>query len=102
LAFKAGQEEAEIEEILFNSGMQDRLKMIYMETPANPTNDLIDIGMCAQIARAHSTDKKQVMVAVDNTYMGPLWQHPLQHGADIVLYSATKYIRAMRDVTGAT
>jgi methionine-gamma-lyase len=38
------------------------------------------------------------MVAVDNTYMGPLWQHPLQHGADIVLYSATKYIGGHSDV----
>ena len=98
LAFKAGQEQEEIEEILFNSGMQDKLKMIYIETPANPTNDLIDIEMCAHIAKAHSTAKKQVMVAVDNTYMGPLWQHPLKHGADIVLYSATKYIGGHSDV----
>ena len=98
LAFKAGQEQEEIEEILFSTGMQDKLKMIYIETPANPTNDLIDIEMCAQIAKAHSTSQKQVMVAVDNTYMGPLWQHPLKHGADIVLYSATKYIGGHSDV----
>jgi methionine-gamma-lyase len=98
LAFKAGQEQVEIEEILSNSGMQDKLKMIYIETPANPTNDLIDIEMCAQIARVHSTAQKQVMVSVDNTYMGPLWQHPLKHGADIVLYSATKYIGGHSDV----
>jgi methionine-gamma-lyase len=72
--------------------------MIYVETPANPTNDLIDIEMCAAIARDYSTPGKQVMVAVDNTYMGPLWQHPLNHGADIVLYSATKYIGGHSDV----
>ena len=98
LAFKAGQEKEEIEQILTASGKSDKLKMIYMETPANPTNDLIDIEMCVQIAKAHSSSDKQVMVAVDNTYMGPLWQHPLQHGADIVLYSATKYIGGHSDV----
>jgi methionine-gamma-lyase len=98
LGFRAGQEKEEIEKILTESGLKDKLKMIYVETPANPTNDLIDIEMCAAIARDYSTPGKQVMVAVDNTYMGPLWQHPLNHGADIVLYSATKYIGGHSDV----
>jgi methionine-gamma-lyase len=98
LGFRAGQENEEIEKILMESGMQDKLKMIYVETPANPTNDLIDIEMCTKIARKFSTSAKQVMVTVDNTYMGPLWQHPLKHGADIVLYSATKYIGGHSDV----
>ena len=72
--------------------------MIYIETPANPTNDLIDISACKAVADHYSDSKKQVLIAVDNTYMGPLWQHPLEFGADIVLYSATKYIGGHSDV----
>lgn len=71
---------------------------MHIETPANPTNALIDIEMCREIADHFSTDDKRVLVGVDNTYMGPLWQHPLQLGADIVMYSATKYIGGHSDL----
>lgn len=74
-----------------------QLKMIYVETPANPTNSLIDIEMCSELAKAYSGESK-VLVTVDNTYMGPLWSHPLDFGADLVLYSATKYIGGHSDV----
>jgi methionine-gamma-lyase len=76
----------------------DRLAMIHIETPANPTNALIDIEMCAEIKNYFSTEEKQIILSVDNTYMGPVWQHPLKHGADLVLYSATKYIGGHSDV----
>jgi methionine-gamma-lyase len=72
--------------------------MIFLETPANPTNDLVDIAMCRSVADQFSTPDRRALVAVDNTYMGPLWQHPLRHGADLVLYSATKYIGGHSDV----
>jgi methionine-gamma-lyase len=98
IGFRAGQDLKEVEKLLVESGHAKRLKMIFIETPANPTNDLIDIEMCSEIAKNHSTSKRSVLVAVDNTYMGPLWQHPLKHGADIVLYSATKYIGGHSDV----
>jgi methionine-gamma-lyase len=74
------------------------LGMVYIETPANPTNGLFDIEMCRQVADHFTSEENPVHVAVDNTYMGPLWQHPLQHGADLVLYSATKYIGGHSDV----
>ena len=96
--FKAGKSRKEIEQIVLDSGYADRLKMIYMETPANPTNDLIDISCCREIADRFSSIDNRVMVSVDNTYLGPLWQHPLEHGADIVIYSATKYIGGHSDV----
>ncbi len=80
------------------SGMADKLAMVFIETPANPTNDLIDIRRSKEIAKHFSTAEKEVLLAVDNTYMGPLWQHPLKHGADLVLYSATKYIGGHSDV----
>lgn len=88
----------EIESIIMDSGHEDRLAMIYIETPANPTNSLIDMRMCRQLADQFSKEDQPVYLAVDNTYMGPLWQHPLKHGADFVLYSATKYIGGHSDV----
>lgn len=96
--FKTGQSEAQLDEVVRATGCADRLKMIYIETPANPTNDLIDIECCRRIADRFSTPDSRVMLAVDNTYFGPLWQHPLKHGADIVVYSATKYIGGHSDV----
>ncbi|MFH1004380.1 MAG: cystathionine gamma-synthase family protein [Bacteroidota bacterium] len=97
-SFNAAHSEKEIIKIVEDSGMKDRLGMIFIETPANPTNALIDIEMCARIAKHFSTKEKKIPLAVDNTYMGPLWQHPLKHGADIVLYSATKYIGGHSDL----
>lgn len=91
-------EQEHLAELVKASGKADRVRMIYVETPANPTNTLIDIRACADLARSLGTPEKRVLVAVDNTYMGPLWQHPLKHGADLVLYSATKYIGGHSDV----
>ncbi|MCH8569504.1 MAG: cystathionine gamma-synthase family protein [Balneolales bacterium] len=98
VSFKAGQSCDEIREIVEKSGHSDRLAMVYVETPANPTNAIIDISCCRKVADYFATEEKHVHVAVDNTYMGPLWQHPLKHGADIVLYSATKYIGGHSDL----
>lgn len=97
VAFKPGQNEATIRKIIESTGKGDKLAMIFIETPANPTSALIDISLCKKIADDYSKENK-VMVAVDNTYMGPLWQHPLKHGADFSLYSATKYIGGHSDV----
>lgn len=98
VGFKTGQSQEEIEQIIQDSGHGDRLAMIYVETPANPTNDLIDLRSCSNLARKYSHDDHKVLLTVDNTYMGPLWQHPLKHGADLVIYSATKYIGGHSDV----
>jgi methionine-gamma-lyase len=72
--------------------------MIYVETPANPTNDLVDIAATKELARKLSTPQKEVLLVVDNTFLGPVWQHPLNHGADLVIYSATKFIGGHSDV----
>ncbi len=96
--FRPGASRDELVQIIESSGKKDRLGMIYLETPANPTNDLVDIAMCRSVADEFSQQERQVIVAVDNTYLGPLWQHPLRHGADLVLYSATKYIGGHSDV----
>ena len=98
MGFPAGLSEMEMLELVKKTGKADRLAMIFLETPANPTNDLIDIGLCRKVADHFATPERRPLVAVDNTYMGPLWQHPLKHGADLVLYSATKYIGGHSDV----
>ena len=96
--FKPTHTKQEIIEIINQTGHADRLALMFIETPSNPTNTLIDISMCKQIADKFSTKNKQVYLACDNTYMGPLWQHPLKHGADFSLYSATKYIGGHSDL----
>jgi methionine-gamma-lyase len=97
VGFKAGCPVEEIEKALVDSGAPGKLGLIFIETPANPTNALIDIRECAELARRFS-DERRVLLAVDNTFLGPLWQHPLKHGADLVLYSATKFIGGHSDV----
>lgn len=96
--FSVGQTKEEIIQSVQNTGISNKLAMVYIETPANPTNDLIDIEESKEIAEYFSSSEKEIYLAVDNTYMGPIWQHPLKHGADLVLYSATKYIGGHSDV----
>jgi methionine-gamma-lyase len=80
------------------TGKSDQLAMIFIESPANPTNDLIDMKMCVEIAKQFSTRDKKVLTAIDNTFLGPVFSHPLKQGFDLVLYSATKYIGGHSDV----
>ena len=99
LGINALQTKEEIVEAINASGHADKLAMVYIETPANPTNALMDLQMCRSIAdKFQNHDGDKVKIAVDNTYMGPLWQHPLKLGADLVIYSATKYIGGHSDV----
>ncbi|HWB95355.1 MAG TPA: PLP-dependent transferase [Bryobacteraceae bacterium] len=71
------------------------LCMVYIETPANPTLVMTDIQQAAEAAARHPD---RPMVMVDNTFLGPTFQHPLQRGADLVLYSATKYLSGFSDM----
>jgi methionine-gamma-lyase len=98
LMFSPHDSYEQIVEKIKQSGMADKLEMVYIETPANPTNALTDMDMCVKIAKEFSTPDKKVHVVCDNTYMGPLWQHPLKHGVDLVVYSATKYIGGHSDL----
>jgi methionine-gamma-lyase len=96
--WEPGMSRGEVEERVEAAVGTRRPGMILMETPANPTNDLFDIELAAAIAADYSTSEHQTLVAVDNTFLGPVWQHPLQHGADLVIYSATKYIGGHSDL----
>ncbi len=75
--------------------MRPNTKLLYIETPANPTIKLTDIAACAEIAHDHGA-----ILVVDNTFMSPVLQNPLELGADVVLHSITKYINGHTDVVG--
>jgi methionine-gamma-lyase len=74
------------------------LRVILIETPANPTLTMTDIRRAAHAGAARSGEPPLVMV--DNTLLGPTFQHPLEHGAHLVLYSATKYLSGFSDLIG--
>lgn len=93
IGFYPWDKPADIEKQLVDSGKADKLKLVYIETPANPTNDLFDIEKWSALAK-----KFGAVTAVDNTYMGPVWSSPLDFGADLVIYSATKYLGGHSDL----
>ncbi len=98
-AFAAGPRGRTLEEAVAEAGHRGRLGMIFVETPANPTNGLVDIAACVEAARRAEPDERgRPLVAVDNTFLGPLWQHPLELGADLVIYSLTKYAGGHSDL----
>ena len=70
-------------------------KLLFLETPANPTLRLADLAACAALAARHGA-----IVAVDNTFASPVLQRPLEHGAQITLHSTTKHINGHSDVVG--
>jgi O-succinylhomoserine sulfhydrylase len=71
----------------WRSAVRPNTRMFFFETPANPTLDLVDIAAVSKIAK-----EAGALVVVDNVFATPLLQRPLQHGADVVVYSATKHI----------
>ena len=75
------------------------VKMIYFESPANPTNSLFDLDELKKLKDEISVkSSNEIMLVMDNTYLGPLWQKPLDFGVDIVCYSATKFLNGHSDV----
>ena len=79
--------------INIEKAIQSNTKAIFMETPSNPLMKLSDIAAISDIAKAH-----KLLLIVDNTFMSPYLQRPIELGADIVLHSATKYLSGHSDV----
>ena len=71
------------------------LRIVYIETPANPTLTMVDIRRVVEAAGRHPD---RPLVVVDNTFLGPAFQHPLEIGADLVVYSGTKYLNGFSDM----
>jgi methionine-gamma-lyase len=99
VGFIAGAGHLTLDEAVAEAKKKGRVGMIFIETPANPTNGLVDIRACADAAKAiDGGERGRPVVAVDNTFLGPLWQRPLEHGADLVVYSLTKYVGGHSDL----
>jgi methionine-gamma-lyase len=81
----------EIEEV--RAAIRPETRMLYIETPANPTLKLTDLRACAAIAR-----EAGALLVVDNTFSSPVLQHPIRLGADVVVHSMTKYLNGHSDV----
>ena len=97
LDFPAGASRADIDAVVTRAQAAGRVAMIYLESPANPTNALVDVEAVAASRDALFTGEKPPIV-IDNTFLGPLWQKPLKHGADLVIYSLTKYAGGHSDL----
>lgn len=83
------------DEKCFRQAFKPNTRVVFIETPANPTLELIDIEMAAKIAHEHGA-----ALIVDNTFMTPYLQKPMSLGADVAVYSVTKYINGHGDVVG--
>ena len=79
----------------FEAAITPKTRLVWIETPTNPLLKIVDIAAIAAIAKQHG-----LLVAVDNTFASPILQRPLEHGADIVMHSATKYLNGHSDMVG--
>lgn len=102
--FPAGATRAELDDVLAKAKAQatergGKVAMIYLESPANPTNALVDVEA---VRDARDAALEGTPIAIDNTFLGPLWSRPLDHGADIVAYSLTKYVGGHSDLVAGS
>jgi len=97
LDFPAGATQDEIAAVIERAKELGRVPLIYLESPANPTNALVDV-QAVRAARDAAFPEGGPPIAIDNTFLGPLWHHPLRHGADLSVYSLTKYAGGHSDL----
>ena len=99
VGFADGVDEASVRAAAKEAMKQGRVSMILIESPANPTNSLVDIALIRRVAEKIAAQQgHRPIIACDNTLLGPLFQRPLEHGADISLYSLTKYVGGHSDL----
>ena len=79
----------------FEAAIRADTRMVWVETPTNPMLKIVDLQAIGAIARKHG-----ITMVVDNTFASPILQRPLEHGADIVVHSATKYLNGHSDMVG--
>ncbi|NLA67039.1 MAG: PLP-dependent transferase [Gammaproteobacteria bacterium] len=83
------------DEAAFEAAIRPGTRMVWVETPTNPMLKVVDLAAVSAIARRHG-----LLVVVDNTFASPALQRPLEHGADIVMHSATKFLNGHSDMVG--
>ncbi|MDO3436437.1 cystathionine gamma-synthase family protein [Rhizobium sp. CBN3] len=99
VGFADGVSEASVQKAADEAVGKGRVSVILIETPANPTNGLVDVAMIRRVADAIGARQGHVPIVVcDNTLLGPVFQRPIEHGADISLYSLTKYVGGHSDL----
>lgn len=99
VGFSDGTDEASVRAAATEAMRLGRVAMLLVETPANPTNSLVDIALMRRISEEIGQQQAlRPLVACDNTLLGPIFQRPLQWGADISLYSLTKYVAGHSDL----
>ena len=99
VGFADGLDESAVQQAADEAVGNGRVAMIFIETPANPTNGLVDIAMIRRIAdNIGEAQDYTPIVACDNTLLGPVFQRPIEHGADLSLYSLTKYVGGHSDL----
>jgi methionine-gamma-lyase len=98
LDFPAGASREEIDSVIARAKEKGRVSLIYLESPANPTNALVDVEAVTAARNAAFPEASRPPIAIDNTFLGPLWAHPIAQGADISVYSLTKYAGGHSDL----
>ncbi|HJU77041.1 MAG TPA: cystathionine gamma-synthase family protein [Sphingomicrobium sp.] len=98
LDFPSGATREEIDAAIAHGKEKGRVSLIYLESPANPTNALVDVEAVAAARDAAFSDDERPPIAIDNTFLGPLWAKPLANGADLSVYSLTKYVGGHSDL----
>ncbi|SDR55765.1 methionine-gamma-lyase [Rhizobiales bacterium GAS113] len=97
--FVDGMDAAEIDAAAKRALQRGRVSLIMIETPSNPTNTLVDFGLVKQAADTIETAQgHRPIIVCDNTLLGPVFQHPLEHGVDVSVYSLTKYVGGHSDL----
>jgi methionine-gamma-lyase len=96
--FPSGATREEIDAAIAKGKEKGRVSLIYLESPANPTNLLVDVEAVAAARDAAFPAGERPPIAIDNTFLGPLWAKPLSKGADLSVYSLTKYVGGHSDL----
>lgn len=101
--FPAGATREEIDDILdraktLAAEKGGKVALVYLESPANPTNALVDVEAVRAARDSAFPGDQKPAIAIDNTFLGPLWQQPIKQGAELVVYSLTKYAGGHSDL----
>ena len=96
--FPSGSTREAIDSTIARAKTMGRVALIYLESPANPTNQLVDVEAVAAARKSAFKPDEAPPIAIDNTFLGPLWAKPLAQGADLTIYSLTKYAGGHSDL----
>jgi len=99
VGFVDGVNEDAVRKAATTAAEKGRVSVIMIETPSNPTNSLVDVALMKRIAdELEAKQKHRPIIVCDNTLLGPVFQRPLEHGADVSVYSLTKYVGGHSDL----